>query len=284
MVCKKCGTKFSDGLFCPECGTRMDVGYDKEKYGPQGNLEEQKITKNIRLAGIKMVFENKILTFEQNIIVEENVDLEFRNCKFVVSEREAIQIKGDNIRIDFRNCCFEGRGSIVVGDYNNSNHIKLIFRDSAFIMGRTEKAEEDFLLKMCGNIYFENCFINRQKICKLAGVKWKSELEFQKCIIIDGNDYRPQNYADSLIYAKNAVVKFNNCYIRSFKKLMDDGSASSNIHSNPGPSVYTNVFRAVALTRMSENTLSESNASIKLLVKNTYLDSYSYSSEREETI
>lgn len=284
MVCKRCGTEFSDGFFCPECGMKMATEYDREKYGPQGELEEQKIAKQIRLAGIKMVFENKVLIFGQNIVVEDNVYLEFKNCKFVISECEAIQITGENISIDFRNCCFEGKESVVVGNCIKSNHIKLVFQNSAFIAGGSGKAEEFFSLKMCGNILFENCFINRQKICKLAGEKWKSELEFQKCIIIDGNACVPQNYADSLIFAKNAVVKFNNCFIRSFRKLVDDGSGSSNIHSNPGSNIYSNVFRAVALTRMTENAISESSASIKLLVKNTYLDSYSYFSKCEETI
>lgn len=272
MVCKRCGTEFSDGFFCPECGMKMATEYDREKYGPQGELEEQKIAKQIRLAGIKMVFENKILIFGQNIVVEDNVYLEFKNCKFVISECEAIQITGENISIDFRNCCFEGKES-VVGNYNKSNHNKLVFQNSAFIAVGEGKAEEHFSLKMCGNIFFENCFINRQKICKLTGEKWKSELEFQKCIIIDDNDCRPQNYADSLIYAKNAVVKFNNCFIRSFRKLVDDGNGSSNIHFNP--------YSRLGFRLMTENTHSESSTSIKLLVKNTYLDSYS--SEREET-
>lgn len=267
MVCKRCGTEFSDGFFCPECGMKMATEYDREKYGPQGELEEQKITQNIRLAGIKMVFENKILILEQDIIAEGNTDLEFQNCKFVVSNKARIQIRGENVSIRFRNCCFEGKENVVwchFGSNNiNSSRIKVIFQNSAFILGGTGKEEEDFLLKMCGNIYFENCFINRQKICKLAWEKSRSELEFQKCIIFDGKTCGPQNYADSLIYAKNAVVKFNNCFIRSFRKLVDDGSISSNIHSNPDSNIHT---WSAMLKRMTENTLSESSASM-LIVK-----------------
>ena len=58
MICKKCGAKFSDGMFCPECGARtMPVSssgdgqmntweaafeysdgeeYNTKMYGPQG--------------------------------------------------------------------------------------------------------------------------------------------------------------------------------------------------------------------------------------------------------
>nr|WP_300808552.1 hypothetical protein [uncultured Acetatifactor sp.] len=262
MVCKNCGTKLSDGLFCPECGTRIDVGYDKEKYGPQGKLEEQKITTKIKLAGTKMVFENKILIFEQEITVEGNAHLEFRNCKFVASECEAILIRGKNVSIDFRNCCFEGEKSIVSGSYDLGNRLNLKFQNSAFIHDGTGK-KENYLLRMCGKIYFENCFIDKQKICKLVGLKWKSELEFQNCIITN-DDCTPPDYPDDcLILAKNAVVKFSNCFIRCFRKLLQEDKASSETFLFP--------FSRIAGDAPNEPAL------INLLIENTYVDTYSYS-------
>ncbi|WP_455190866.1 hypothetical protein [Eubacterium ramulus] len=44
MKCKNCGTEFTEGIFCPECGTKVDVPEDsnsdevKEKVG-ENNLE-----------------------------------------------------------------------------------------------------------------------------------------------------------------------------------------------------------------------------------------------------
>lgn len=270
MVCKKCGIEFPDGLFCPECGAMVEVGYDKERYGPQGKLEEQKISKEMKLAGIKMVFENKILIFEHNITIEENTELEFLNCSFVVSKCEAILIRGKNIRIDFRNCCFEGEKSIVVGSYDNSNHINLEFRNSAFISDGTGKAV-NYLLRICGNIYFDNCFINHQKICRLAGVKWKSELEFRECVIAADDASGQQEYGDSLIYVKNAEVKFINCFIRSFSKLVNDAGTGSETNSGVG---LFGLLGAVAEPNVS-------SPFTKLLIENTYLGTYLYSNEKK---
>lgn len=109
MICKKCGARFSDGMFCPECGTStvpaMGIGgnnwtdtweaaleysekdgYNTKMYGPQGQLKKQVISRDkvIIEAGSKRVFENKMFCFDNDyyasIEIARDTKVEFRNC------------------------------------------------------------------------------------------------------------------------------------------------------------------------------------------------------------
>lgn len=244
MICKKCGVKFSDGFFCPECGTRIipvgvsegaeqekwdsiseslaEEGYDTKKYGPQGQLKEQKITGDTTVgAGTKRLFESKILIFEQGISVEENAVLKFRNCKLVIEKETAIWIRGKNISIDFENCRFEGKEGIISN--SKSDDIKLEFRNCALIY----KVGREALVRACGTVYFENCFIKSLCICDLKPFSSLSEvstLEFHNCIIIECNHRRPNHSSLSFIRASKTAVKFKNCFIRCSKRLVEGGA------------------------------------------------------------
>ena len=268
MICKKCGVKFSDGLFCPECGTRAipvgvsegaeqeewdsiseslaEEGYDTKKYGPQGQLEEQKITgKDYLGAGSKRLFESKILIFEQGISIEENAVLEFRNCKLVIERETAIWIKGKNVSIDFDNCYFEGEKGIV--NKSGYDDIKLEFRNCALIY----QVSTGTLVEACGTVYFENCFIKSPCICELQPVdsfSMESKLEFRNCIVIEGNDRQPYYSKRSLVYASKAVVEFRNCFVRCSKRLVD----------------------------WKRGYIGYKSGDIKVLIENTYFDSNSY--------
>lgn len=266
MVCKKCGTKFSDGLFCPECGTRVILNsnseeqgadgkwdiesfakgeYDTNKYGPQGQLEEQKITGNIKVGfGAKKVFESKTLIFEQGISIEENAVLEFRNCNLVIEKETAIWIRGKNVRIDFENCCFEGSKGIISG-YGDYDDIKLEFRNCALSF----KVGNDGLIKACGNVYFENCYIRSRCICELSPANSSSKestIEFRNCIVVGSIDGELYYSKHAFVYASKAVVEFKNCFIKNSMRLV----------SYKGGRYY--------------------DGDVKVLIENTYFDSNSF--------
>ena len=228
MICKKCGTKFSDGLFCPECGTRMAMNnsgidnieemeskfdeseeYDTKKYGSQGRLEEQRITTKIKVvAGEKKVFENKILFFDESIEVNENAKLEFRNCSFVM-EKGCINICGENINLGFENCII--KNAIIDGCYSGwDKQVALTFRNCAII-----NEENDSLIKVNGkNMYFENCFIKTGNFLENRGSRFDygrredCVLEFRNCTIIknmEGEFIRNSDF--------RMILKFENCSI-----------------------------------------------------------------------
>ena len=269
MVCKKCGTKFSEGLFCPECGTRMmpdfdeegerkeglwdaeafgEGEYDAQKYGPQGQLEEQKITKSIKVeVGEKRIFENKKLIFEESITMYENARLELRNCVLVLAMDNvngcAIYIWGKNVDISFESCCFKGNEEVINAGREDGSKIE--FRNCAFICDGESK-EERCLLSSCGTVYFENSFIRRRNICNLGepfgSRNPKPRLELCNCTIIDGNkETESRGVERGLVRAEDAVLILKNCFIKSSKKLVSGGK----------------MFRTV-----------------ELHIENSYLDSY----------
>ena len=235
MICKKCGTKFSDGLFCPECGTRMlmdELGaenvwdmtsncdgneeYDKKKYGPQGRLEEKKITTEIKiLAGEKKVFENKMLFFEENIKVNENAKLVFRNCALVM-KKGCINGGEKNINLDFQNCVIKGGSRIIDGWYSGwDKQMALAFRNCAIINDEDKSEYKCSLIGINGkNMYFENCFIKTGRFLENKGNNYSYErredcvLEFRNCTII-------KNMEGMFICNSDfpMTLKFENCSI-----------------------------------------------------------------------
>ena len=42
MICKKCGNEFTEGIFCPECGTKIDVSNDSKNVEVAKDEEEIK--------------------------------------------------------------------------------------------------------------------------------------------------------------------------------------------------------------------------------------------------
>ncbi len=249
MICKKCGTRFSDGMFCPECGTSTmsamgmvgepqintweaaleyseEEGYNTKMYGPQGELEEQRIgEEEIKIdAGGKKVFENKILLFERgkwnghNIIMKENTKVEFRNCIFILdrvgeckynSYTEPIETMQSNVSIKFENCFIKGKESIGGG-------VKDIeFRNCAFDGGQICDESQE-LIRGGENIYFENCFFKERLI---AGGR---KIKLRNCVIINELDSlinRTYTNRNKLIHVSEEVV-FDNCFIRSKMKLV----------------------------------------------------------------
>lgn len=251
MICKKCGAKFSDGMFCPECGARtMPVSasgdgqmnmweaafeysdgeeYNTKMYGPQGQLEEQRVSTTIEIsAGGKKIFENKRIIFKNGIRAGNNANLEFRNCELIIDETstESIHI-GENVHILFENCVMKAtRREMIVGrlyyeNHENDNGAILKFRNCAFVDGRNK------YLELYGSAYFENCFIETTGIAQLEkrdimiSSIWDSKrqtqtLEFRNCIITsEGN-------GNHLIGAYvETIVIFENCYIKTKMGLIN---------------------------------------------------------------
>ena len=252
MICKKCGTRFSDGMFCPECGASTmpamgmvgepqintweaaleyseEEGYNKKMYGPQGELEEQRIgEEEIKIdAGGKKVFENKILLFERgkwdgyNIKMKENTKVEFRNC--VISEkvrsgkynsyREPIVIYEENVSVSliFENCLIKGNEKLVSG--LDLRGLEMEFRNCAFDGGQMCK-DSDPLVGGAKNVYFENCFFKERFIADASKIK------FRNCVIIKELDSLNLSSIDRNILMWGREVVFENCFIRSKMKLV----------------------------------------------------------------
>ncbi len=185
MICKKCGTKFSDGVFCPECGARTtpvsglggeaqsntwedalqysdEEGYNTKMYGPQGQLEEQRIGRDgIKIeAGGKKDFENKILILESDsmsypcIQAGKNSKLEFKNCTLINNYEMSIEAES-NVSMSFDHCFIKGNGYI--SENRSAYGVTVEFRNCAFDSG--QMVEDGNCLITAENVYFENCFI-----------------------------------------------------------------------------------------------------------------------------
>lgn len=80
MKCKKCGTEFQEGLFCPECGTKMEVELSKEE---QELLDRGNKEREILLAKQRA---------EQEKIAKEREDAEREECeRRRIAEQEHIE-------------------------------------------------------------------------------------------------------------------------------------------------------------------------------------------------
>ena len=43
MICKKCGAEFSEGIFCPECGTKIEADYEEQTSMNKGKEQAEKV-------------------------------------------------------------------------------------------------------------------------------------------------------------------------------------------------------------------------------------------------
>lgn len=248
MICKKCGAKFSDGMFCPECGARtMPVSgsgdgqmnawesafeysdgeqYNTKMYGPQGQLEEQHITTTIEInAGGKRSFENKKLIFRNGIQVGSNAIVEFRNCALIIDESiiNAITI-GENVKISFANCVMKTKGKFILAksySFEKSDIVK--FTNCAFV------SDMYAFLNLYGSAYFENCFINAKSIAYWHG--WmlqqsqEQKLEFRNCILT--NDRGGLGLIKAEIGETTVILE--NCFIKSNAKLIGKDSRNTKL-------------------------------------------------------
>lgn len=268
MICKRCGAKFSDGMFCPECGARTisvsgsaggeqadvweaaleyseEEGYNTKLYGPQGQLEEQRITKDIKVeAGGKKVFENKRMICKgyNCIQADNNAKLEFRNCSLMIDGEASIQ-GASNVRINFENCVIKGNGKLVDASrhHHDSNSAVVNFLNCAFVNKEICDGEPQHLIDIFGSAYFENCFIKEMCIGALEGLGTGQKIELRNCVIINESSkykYKYPNYISQsilspkpsfivresyrpLIDAEGQVdVEYENCFIRSKKSLV----------------------------------------------------------------
>ena len=245
MICKKCGARFSDGMFCPECGASMalvvdldekgiehlEEDCDTSKYGTYGELEEQCINKEIKInAGGKKVFENKKLIFKNSIIMEETANLEFRNCLLEIDDKvTAIWAnKGGNIK--FEDCNIKGIGSLI--GFRDPDWAPYSgYEDThccMFKFWNCDLSNRGVLIdKIFASAYFEKCIIRGGAIeLKDAGGLMsfardlKSKLEIRNCVInkmkisVEGNvnleNCTINDSFDSIHSRKKISVK--NCY------------------------------------------------------------------------
>lgn len=252
MICKKCGTRFLDGMFCPECGSRtMPVSgsgagqmntweaafeysygeeYNTKMYGPQGQLEEQQITATIEInAGGKRSFENKKLVFKDSIRVGSNAIVEFRNCALIVNESSINAIRtGENVKISFENCVIKTKGKLILGELNsferreNDKETMVKFANCAFV------SDIYAFLNLYGSAYFENCFINAKSIAYLNGWRMQQSqeqtLEFRNCIMTNDRG------GLGLIKAEiETTVILENCFIKSNARLIGKDSCNTKL-------------------------------------------------------
>lgn len=248
MICKKCGAKFSDGMFCPECGARtMPVSssgdgqmntweaafeysdgeeYNTKMYGPQGQLEEQQIKKIDINVGDNKIFENKKIVLTAALETNNNAKLEFRNCEFpwlhIMSQRK--------VRMNFDYCVIKKVSGEIVGcnsiffaenvlEDDKDKGAVLQFRNCAFIGDNKNinRVYDEYSINTWGSVYFENCYIKLRSICRLRD-NLSQELKFRNCIII--NDFA--NQRESLIKIDmQQSVELENCFIRSSHRLIE---------------------------------------------------------------
>lgn len=269
MICKKCGTKFSDGVFCPECGARTtpvsglggeaqsntwedalqysdEEGYNTKMYGPQGQLEEQRIGRDgIKIeAGGKKDFENKILILESDsmsypcIQAGKNSKLEFKNCTLINNYEMSIEAES-NVSMSFDHCFIKGNGYI--SENRSAYGVTVEFRNCAFDSG--QMVEDGNCLITAENVYFENCFINggRGIVEIVKDYSSASRSEFRNCVIINDSE----TYCWGLLIVPGqteSLVQFENCFIRS-KSLLTGGEKQKLIIKNCYFDDYSVMYR-----------------------------------------
>lgn len=263
MICKRCGAKFSDGIFCPECGSRIvsvsvcggeeqtntwenalqysdEEGYNTKMYGPQGKLGELSITATIEInAGGERIFENKKVILKNNIRVGDNAKLEFRNCEIITDKSIII---GANVNVVFEGCVMKTKESRVLRWERAGNVVK--FLNCAFIDGKYKYlgaiGSSEFV-----NLYFDNCFFNGGNIAELHfGVS-----EFRNCVIINGeNDNK-----EFITVGGYPTLIFENCFIKSNTRLIRG---------------ITSSFSPLIMERCRSKN-------IDLRIRNSYIDNYS---------
>lgn len=241
MICKKCGTKFADGVFCPECGTQVTIGgtgkekfeigkYDEKEYGSKGNLQEIKINEYVWLApGEKKIFENKIVIFEKDIMMKENSKLEFRNCTLICNRGyTCISVHGSNASVSFESCSFKGKNSFI----NVTDSLNMEFRNCAIItVTGSEHSPDYFISSHGGNIYFENCFIKTNNICtdwNTQSLEESVHIKFRNCVLsenkedicMDGRIIKVWHYG---------ILNFDNCLIRNPRIALGFGADHADI-------------------------------------------------------
>ena len=56
MKCKNCGAEFNEGVFCPECGTKVEIELDKEesKRQEQNQIAREKVVRTTENKGKAM--------------------------------------------------------------------------------------------------------------------------------------------------------------------------------------------------------------------------------------
>lgn len=262
MICKRCGAKFSDGIFCPECGSRIvpvsvcggeeqtniwenalqysdEDGYNTKIYGPQGQLGKMSITETIKInTGGERIFENKKVILKDNIQVGDNAKLEFRNCEIITDKSIII---GANVNVIFEGCVIKTKESRVLRWEKAGSEVK--FLNCAFVGGKYK------YLGAIGssesvNVYFDNCFFNGVNIAELHyGVS-----EFRNCVIInDEND----NTA-FITVGEYPTLIFENCFIKSNRKLIRGIKSSSS-------SLMLKMHRSY---------------NVDLRIRNSYIDNY----------
>ena len=256
MICKRCGAKFSDGIFCPECGSRIvsvsvfggeeqtntwenalqysdEDGYNTKMYGPQGQLGELSITAPLEInAAGQRCFENKKLILKNKIRVGDNAKLEFRNCEIITEESNKSIILGVNVNVIFEGCVMKTKKSQMLEWSTNGNAIK--FLNCAFVDGSYS------YLSFRGDgssVYFDNCFF---KVNSIAQLRCLAEVEFRSCVIVNDEN------GSGLITVRDEatpILIFENCFIKSNTRLI--------------------------------RNMASNNRKIELRIRNSYIDNYS---------
>ena len=184
----------------------LNSEYYKEKYGLQGDVQEIKITDYIKVAtGEEKTFENKVLTFEEYVIVRKDAKLKFRNCVLIVNTEDCIRAESDS-SINFENCFIEFKNQFIC--YNNANIVSLEFYDCSIIC--TEEHGEQCFMALRGRVYFENCIIKTNYLCGYA-----DEIEFKGCEFVKGIDHcmRSEESEEVNAFINAPILKFYKCHI-----------------------------------------------------------------------
>ncbi len=241
MICKKCGTRFSDGMFCPECGASMalvvdldekgiehlEEDCDTSKYGTYGELEEQCINKEIKIsAGEKKVFENKKLIFKSSIKMEEKANLEFRNCSLDIDDKVTAILVNTGENIKFEDCDIKGIGRLIESRDIDMQILFRGFEDTHYCMFKfwnCDLSNRGVLIdKIFASAYFEKCIIRGGAI----------ELEDTGGVMHTLRDLEPKLEIRNCIINKMKIsvkgnVNLENCTINdSFDSISIHGKTS----------------------------------------------------------
>ena len=93
MICRKCGTEFAEGIFCPECGTKNEDMVNDEKLiveeiGEEGKNVEEKSVKDKQTVEIEKTIIKENAEKEEREIAEQVAQEEAR--KLIESEKDLI--------------------------------------------------------------------------------------------------------------------------------------------------------------------------------------------------